>query len=148
MPAGSTGSSPSIDDPADTRHLSQPDLASKIGYHFYDVNAIFPFGVLVSRKKNFPISDAHFGERSCPDPVRNVGLASFTAGELAPGCTRAITNYQAYTDDEQKHWFDKNDYRWLHERGVCTRPALVTSGQNQENRLKDRSIDICRDNGE
>lgn len=40
------------------------------------------------------------------------------------GCTRAITNDQAYTDDEQKHWFDKNDYRWLRERGVCTRPAL------------------------
>ena len=25
-------------------------------------------GVSVSRKKNFPISDAHFGERSCPNP--------------------------------------------------------------------------------
>lgn len=42
----------------------------------------------------------------------------------ATGCTRAIANDQAYTDDEQKHWFDKNDYRWLRERGVCTRPAL------------------------
>lgn len=37
---------------------------------------------------------------------------------------RTRTNDQAYTDDEQKHWFDKNDYRWLRERGVCTRPAL------------------------
>lgn len=37
---------------------------------------------------------------------------------------RDTANDQAYTDDEQKHWFDKNDYRWLRERGVCTRPAL------------------------
>lgn len=45
-------------------------------------------------------------------------------GRVEGLCTRAITNDQAYTDDEQKHWFDKNDYRWLRERGVCTRPAL------------------------
>lgn len=35
-----------------------------------------------------------------------------------------LGDVQAYTDDEQKLWFDKNDYRWLRERGVCTRPAL------------------------
>lgn len=83
-------------------------------------------GVSVSRKKNFPISDAHFGERSCPNP-QFCGWRLLLAGRCCfgeRGCTRAITNDQAYTDDEQKHWFDKNDYRWLRERGVCTRPAL------------------------
>lgn len=90
-------------------------------------------GVSVSRKKNFPISDAHFGERSCANPLRDRSfspkiffcpLVDGIIGGVEGLCTRAITNDQAYTDDEQKHWFDKNDYRWLRERGVCTRPAL------------------------
>lgn len=83
-------------------------------------------GVSVSRKKNFPISDAHFGERSCSNPhsVDDDCCSPDDVASANGGCTRAITNDQAYTDDEQKHWFDKNDYRWLRERGVCTRPAL------------------------
>lgn len=81
-------------------------------------------GVSVSRKKNFPISDAHFGERSCSNPPFFCMLIFADGIVWQTGCTRAITNDQAYTDDEQKHWFDKNDYRWLRERGVCTRPAL------------------------
>lgn len=43
-------------------------------------------------------------------------------------CERAIIGHppreRLRAADEQKHWFDKNDYRWLRERGVCTRPAL------------------------
>lgn len=89
-------------------------------------------GVSVSRKKNFPISDAHFGERSCANPLGSIifpqnfacPVDGIIGGRVEGLCTRAITNDQAYTDDEQKHWFDKNDYRWLRERGVCTRPAL------------------------
>lgn len=87
----------------------------------------------MSRKKNFPISDAHFLVNALMqrnktllvlvDRSRVLPLNDCQTGRRR-GRIRTIANDRACTDDEQKHWFDKNDYRWLRGRGVCTRPAL------------------------